>query len=306
MKLSWKLGLELSPLHLAWCRGQLPANAAFRSPKLSDAAQAFADLPSKLGLNPTAFWECVFASTPDCPNNHELAERVLRRLHGPELSATQVSSFTSVLSSLETQYSAAYPELEKELNLRMQPLLQLWEAYGPGLLRQISQLTTPDLLVESAEVHLVQPALGGFGFAHLSTNRIHFEAVLTNSLPNLPESLRLAWLLAQLDLERPTYSELINRHRLRRIAGLALIPAALFAGSELGVSSFGESEIALAIQSWQPETLAAEQHQNAASIRAARLAPVVMTWWETWRAQPENWNIALTGLDRMVEQFENV
>lgn len=322
MKLSWKLSRELSALHLAWCSDRLDGNSlAFRSHELAAAAKDFASLPSKLGVKATVLWETVFALSPDCPQNRQLAERALRKLQGPAATESDVSLVADYLGGLKNQYASAYPDLENELKLRMQPLQQLWEAYGPGLLAQIGGMTSRDLIVDSAEVCLVQPAIGGFGFAHLATNRIHFEAVLTNALPNLPESLRLAWLLSQLDMERPEYSELINRHRLRRIAGLALIPATLSAGAELSLCSLAEREIALAIQYWQPETLAdyavsaavpavnsdtpQPKQGSATGMHAARLAPVILTWWETWLADPNKWSVALTGLDRMIEQFES-
>ena len=48
--------------------------------------------------------------------------------------------------------------------------------------------------------------------------------LLTNIEPRLPETLRLAWLLGQLNLDRPIYSDRVHGHALGEVAELALMP----------------------------------------------------------------------------------
>ena len=52
---------------------------------------------------------------------------------------------------------------------------------------------------------LVQPVLGGAGAAHWLYNSVHIEAVLANPVAELPEVVRLGWLLAQLNFDLPMF-----------------------------------------------------------------------------------------------------
>ena len=65
----------------------------------------------------------------------------------------------------------------------------------------IGRLTERELVVERADVILVHPVLGGGGWAYPPYNAVCFEAVLANPIAELPEVVRLGWLLAQLNLD---------------------------------------------------------------------------------------------------------
>src|SRR5690606_23019649 len=95
----------------------------------------------------------------------------------------------------------------EELELRSAPLREQWEARGGGLLATLARLTTAGLVPEMADVILVHPVLGGGGAAHWQYNSVQFEAVLANPLAELPEVLRLGWLLAQLNFDLPLYED---------------------------------------------------------------------------------------------------
>ena len=152
----------------------------------------------------------MFVTAVDESSDMGLAERTLKKLTGQENSALS-SELQNGLRVIKASFEKQFPHFLDEIPLRVRPLQQLWESCGPGLIRMIQNFTHPELMVPTARVFLVQPILGGFGYAHLATNSLHFEAVLTNEIPELPETLRLAWLLSQLDMERPVYSDLINR-----------------------------------------------------------------------------------------------
>ena len=102
-----------------------------------------------------------------------------------------------------------------------------------------------------------------------------------------------AWLLAQLDLDRPVYSDKINAHRLRAVAGLAMLPAILEAGQELELCRYSPESLAHAMRLWHCETL---------QLDVAKTLAVVSTWWETYQASRPAWPVALTGLDQMLPQ----
>jgi hypothetical protein len=118
------------------------------------------------------------------------------------------------------------------------------------------------------------------------------EAVLTHVDPRLPETLRIAWLLSQLDLDRPVYSEGINAHRLRGVAGLAMLPVVLDAGRELELCHFSAELITRAIELWHADTL---------QVPVDTTSAIVATWWETYQAARPPWKIALHGLDQMLQ-----
>ena len=304
MELTWKQSVDLSAYHLAWCFAYLPDRVPPSAQQdLERCCHELSHLVANLGVADVAFWDALFTLSPECPSNTQLSERIVRRLVGGANTSSQASELAGQFSNLKAAFGSFRPNAEEELRLRAQPLQQLWQAYGPGLLAQLRNLVAPDIIVSRAEIILVQPAAGGFGHAHLSTNRIHFEAVLTNPNEEIPEVLRLAWLLSQLDLERPVYSELINRHRLGRVAGLALVPAVLEASGNLGISTLSESHLEQAIEAWLSPF---KTPKSKAAPAPNLLAPVIMSWWETWRANPSDWRVALTGLDRMLEQLDSV
>ncbi len=125
--------------------------------------------------------------------------------------------------------------------------------------------------MESAGIVLVQPVYGGDGLAHIYTNRVHIEAVLTDVDPRFTEVLRLAWLLGQLNLDRPIFSEQVHGHRLGQIAELALIPVLLSAAEQVQLCTMSAESLTLALQMWTMRDLQSSQ----------RLAQVLSAWWET-------------------------
>jgi hypothetical protein len=174
------------------------------------------------------------------------------------------------------------------LPLRERPLREQWEARGPGLLSHVSQITEEDLIVESAEVLLVHPALGGGGDAHLAANAVRVEAVLANPIAELPEVVRLAWLIAQLKLDLPLYSESIHADRLPHVARYAMLPAILSAAEAVELVRFTPQTMRQAVIAWRLfEPL---------GVDGAGLA---MQWWQTYQETRPPLRVALTALDQM-------
>jgi hypothetical protein len=292
MNLNWKHNLDLSAVHAAWCLSTHRADCRKCSEDLEEAASVLASCAARLSISPSRLWDSLFVLCVDTPDNRGLAERVIIRCVPPSLrSDLMLVHLANAIATLESRFARDYPNFKREMQLRTGPLQQQWEAYGPGLLRLIGQYTDEVLIVEEADVVLVQPILGGAGYAHLSTNRCHIEAVLTNIDSHLTEPIRLAWLLSQVEFEKPVYSDLINAFRLREISGLAMLPPTLKAAEELGLCSFRLDSIQQAIELWR----LAEPNRSSES-----LAEIVITWWETVEASQPEWRTALTGLDRML------
>jgi hypothetical protein len=201
----------------------------------------------------------------------------------PELIAARLARSRI---ALEAAFARAHPQLLEELELRSEPLRLQWEARGAGLMKGIARLFDPDLVVEQADVILVQPALGGGGSAHPPYNSLHIEAVLTNPLAELPEVVRLGWLWAQLNLDLPKFQDALHRDRLHQIGRLAMIPAVLAAAEDVELARLDEATLAMALTAWR-----------ASGAEPAQL----LEWWETRQATAAAWNVALGALDRMLD-----
>ena len=292
MEIHWKTNLELSAMHAAWCLSSFAADCKNCSPELQQAAAELTQAAELLGIPLSRFWELLLVLAIDSPLNRDLAERIMiRSLPAGARTERVLSSLSAAIAAVESQFARGFPNFQNDMRLRTEPLKQQWEAYGPGLLRLIANWTAADLLPREAEVVVVQPIVGGAGFPHLQTNRCHIEALLTNNDPALTETLRLAWLLAQLEFDRPVYSDLVNAFRLRRIGGLAMLPATLLAAQGLELCPYSAAMLEKAITSWRMAT----PDENPAA-----LSQVLMSWWETVEAGQPDWRIALTGLDRML------
>jgi hypothetical protein len=162
-------------------------------------------------------------------------------------------------------------------------------------MRLIAGYTSKDLIVPQCRVLLVQPLFAGGGAAHLDYNAVHLEAMLVNADERLPEVVRLAWLVAQLNHDLPKYSERIPHDRLATIGGLAMLPATLLAAEELGLARFDRATRLAAVHQWLSpafhEVLWSDQEQ---------LVTVIENWWEVCAAGNHAWPAALAALDQMV------
>ncbi|MFO0943594.1 MAG: hypothetical protein U0930_22895 [Pirellulales bacterium] len=294
IELRWKADTRLSALHLAHCAGSFPSDIRWREQTQRAIFEGLDGFADRLDVPVDRFWDLSFQLCLDCSSTRDLAERLVVRCLPPQArSQYLISELTASLQSIAAASEIEQPNFLREIALREAPLREQWEAYGPGLWNQLGQWIEPSLLVEQAEVFLVMPVIGGYGWPHLQTNRCHVEAVLTNAHPQITEVMRLCWLLSQLDFERPRYSELINARRLRRVSGLAMLPPLMNAAEELGLSRFSSEGLLTAITVWRIEP---------PGNRTTALAEVLMVWWDTFRSGEIDWSVALTGLDRMLEE----
>lgn len=293
MKLLWKPNFSASALHAIFAVAHhLPCVEA-RVPEslgeISRSMQAFVQALPELARR--RFWNELIGLASELDGNRDLAERVLIRLVGQDANTKGlIAPLAGWITDVEATMQLLFPKMAEQLELRSRPLKEIWEGYGHGLLAHIGRLTDRSLLVEQAEVVMVHPILGGYGMAHLTQNRITMEAMLTNPLATLPEVIRLAWLLAQLQIDAPYLSENVSQHRLSEVAGLAMLPAVLAAGQVVELTKIDEATMSLAIEQWQIPV-------------PPKIDPVavLMTWWETYLQTRPAWPVALTALDRMLE-----
>jgi hypothetical protein len=255
------------------------------SAALAEAVQGLRDDLSELGVTPEVVFEHLIplAARPESPT--ELAQVTAAKVFGSKKPKDAVGVLARRLWTLDMAFQSAFPRGIEELELRAEPLMGQWEARGPGLIAAVKRLTQSDLLVDRADVILVQPVLGGAGAAHVLYNSVRIEAVLANPIVELPEIVRLAWLLAQLNLDLPMFQGDLPRDRLARVGRLAMLPPVLAAAKEVELVRNNVETLTLALSAW----------------RAPQVEPnTLMEWWETYRAARPPWMVALGALDRMV------
>jgi hypothetical protein len=289
-ELRWTTSFSTSCLHAAEAvaRGQLITDVRMAE-AIAEPAQRLRQSIHAAGLPRTVFWRHLVGLSATIQGSRELALRAATRVVGSAAAERLAPDLAACIAGVEGAVRLALPNLLEELSLRTRPLREHWEAIGPGLLRSVARWSDPELIVPEATVVLVHPSLGGGGAAHLPLNLVHLEAILTHPVPELPESLRLGWLLAQLNLEVPRFSERVRGAHLPVVAELAMLPVTLRAAEDLELLRLNTEVLDLALKTWQ-------------IVTPADLDPVdvVWRWWETYLDTRPRWEIALTALDRML------
>ncbi|MGN6135540.1 MAG: hypothetical protein ACTHOU_13720 [Aureliella sp.] len=291
MELRWQPNFDVSAMHAAWAfdSGRQLVDDALRA-ELRPAVAELAQQAGELHVPRSIFWRQLLSLAADVPSNEQLAQRLFQRLRPDALSPHAVSRLAAAISHCEAIMRRRFPRMLEELALRIGPLRSTWEARGPGLLVLLGEATEPGFIVESATVLPVQPVVGGDGMAHLSTNRVHIELLLTDVDPRLPETLRLAWLLGQLNLDRPSYSEQVHGHALADVAELALLPAILSAAENVQLAQLDQAAVEVALSQW----LRTPEEQLGAR------AQLLLAWWETATESQWPWNTSLAALAQML------
>ncbi|MCO6453764.1 MAG: hypothetical protein J5I93_00475 [Pirellulaceae bacterium] len=298
-ELVWRGGVAASALHAAnW----LLQGRALVSARLEEAVREPAERLEReiehCNVDPREVWLHLVRLSATAESRFQRAEGALRKAGlGPEQSQAAAEQLARPLADLETAHQQAFPDLEQELRLRGGPLQQHWEARGPGLLRALGRRTSEELLVPRAEVILLQPALGGSGQALLPYNTVLLEALLANPHAELPEVVRLAWLVAQLHLDLPVYSERVSPRRLPWVAGLALLPAVLEAAAYVELARADDQTLLLALSAWGLDAAAPDGSEPPATLELVR------SWWTTYSETRPEWSLALLALDRMLDEL---
>jgi hypothetical protein len=288
-QIRWIASLSSSSLHAA---DAIRRGWELVEPQLSTAIRPAAiDLADEIrssGLPQERLWGYLNALAHQIENNRELAATALRKTVGGTANETLTSRLTGRIAAIENAVQSAAPRLVDDLTHRTRPIREQWEAYGPGLLSCLGRDTDPQLIVENAEVVLVYPFLGGGGAAHLLNNSARLEAVLTNHVPELPEVLRLAWLLGQLHHDLPRFTEHVPADRVAELAQWAMIPATLAAAQQLELTAYSDATLRSAVSNWLRSD-------------SATLPNTLALWWQTYVETRPSWSIALQALDRMMD-----
>ncbi|MFV2067434.1 MAG: hypothetical protein ACC645_10675 [Pirellulales bacterium] len=289
MELNWKTSESTSALHAvdALLNGQSLLNAQLAD-RLAPIASGLADDFDEASIPRRRLMEHLLALSSQVANNRALAETALAKVVGRAPSGL-ASRIAGRVSDIEAAFERSVPDLPKELAMRREPLRLQWEARGPGLVGEVGRLTDDDLIAQLAQAVVVYPVLGGAGAAHLTYNAVRIEGVLADPNTDLPEVLRLGWLIAQLHLDLPIYSEAIAAERLGRTAQLAMIPPILAAAEEVELAQLNRETLRSALTAWNVDTA---DHELTATT--------LLDWWSTYAASRPPWSVAMAALDQML------
>ena len=245
-------------------------------------------------ISPEQFWSHLVPLATDIKSVRELAELALLKTLGRREAVPRVGQFRNCLSELMNAFATILPRLSNQWETAVEPFRQRWNYHGPGLLGRIVELTEPGILVDAATVVMVYPALRGGGAAHLPYNLLHIEVQTSDPVVQLPEVVRLAWLLSTLNLDLPRYSEGVQGSRLATVAGLAMIPITLTAAAEVQLAPCDTEALGVALPAWL-----APVHEADSSL------DILTQWWETYRALRPSWATGLQALDRLLDGTGN-
>ncbi len=291
VKLTWSSSFSASAIHSAYA---IFTDGESTHPKLKSlfpAAQHLQTLIADwLDVHAHSGWRLLIGMAASIPSNRSLAEQWLRRVRRNEPSFDACAAqLSGAIGDVEAATALIFPNMLEQLELRSRPIQDQWLGYGRGLMAHLRRLTEPNWLVEQAEGVFLQPVQGGAGYSLNSLNRFAIEAVLTNPLPEIPEVVRVAWLVGQLQSDLPVYSEALGPLRAQPIAALATLVATLAAAEVLELSRCDEATIQLAIEHWQIAIPTVEDISTA-----------LVPWWETYLQTKPTWTIALKALDKML------
>ena len=294
MRLTFKTEPDLSVLHAAAVVGLgLPTIDEKLTSALTGPVGRINARLELSELDSISFW--LWLVRCSLADDAKRVEYALMRAGCSELAVDSIApAVVGQLTDARLAFRGRYPKLVEQLPLRSGPLRELWDAAGPGLLREVGRRTVSTIIPSKATLLLLQPVRGGDGGLIDRDETVWIEAVLTHPEPSIPETLRLVWLLARKGVDRIESNRWVQPERLPQVFALALIPFVLGAGRELGLCRAGESEIVRAVELWH----ASEICQSGTSTES------LVRWWAQMREGELPLPVALKALDKMLDDSE--
>ena len=222
------------------------------------------------------------------PGPLELAEVVLTKTIGHEKAKGLAVKYRSLLTELFHAFDAQRADSSGKPVARETELKQQWNSVGPLYLSRIEQVCEAGLLASDAQVVLVDAAAGGGGMAYLPYNRVCLDGT-TGLSTELPDEVRLAWLLSTLNLDLPKYSEQFRPGGDGDLGSLAMIPSVLWAWKDGDPSACKVECLTYTLRAWF------HGFQGA-----GELAANLHDWWQVYLDSQISWPNALRALDQLV------
>jgi hypothetical protein len=296
MRLSWTPNASASALHAAEliCHHRSKLADSRVETAIGDFARSFGQWIEQSAPNDVGrFWTTLIGHAALLDSNEELAEVVIRKSAMRLSEHSAITQLCGFVDDIEAAYNSLFPKFSEQVSMRAKPLQEHWLGFGQGLLAHLGRLTDKSLVVQEARVVLLQPSLGGSGVSHIDHNMVRIEAVLTNPLAEIPEVVRLAWLLAQLNLDLPMYGESVGNKTLHRLTPLLMLAPILAAAEVVELSRCDDSIAELAIEHWHIPV------PRDKDVRGA-VVPLLMDWWETYLQTRPAWSTAMQAFSKML------
>ena len=289
--LRWLVSLSASCFYAAEAvlRGRGPGDSDLAA-AVAEPAAALAKEIDYAALPAERFWQHLVPLSARIDSNRQLAEVALAKtVRMDQRTRSMIAPLATRIAEVEAAVLRECPGLLDELAARWEPLRGQWDLRGPGLLAGVARLTDERVVVPGADAVLVWPVLGGGGRANLSYNSVLIEAVQGDPVAGLPEVVRLAWLVAQLNADLPIFSELIHPDRVPLVAAAAMLPPVLTAAEELELARCDGPTVRAALEVAEGEF-----------PQWADPAEALLEWWQTYLNSRPAWDVALAALDRML------
>jgi hypothetical protein len=300
-RLRWTTGERLTPIHAARCfalgiRGVDAAIVKGMEAPMAELSSRLAAAELDFGL----FWQRLVRDSAAGASDLDACTAALTSAGCSPLSVDAIASaIVSQLADIRLVHQERFPKLAEQISLRARPLREQWEGYGAGLLKRIGKLTHPSFVPKNVSCLLLSPYRGGEGGQDASAQRIWIEAVLTNPFPEVPELLRLVWLVSQVGLIEGLLSGTEDSHgdpwvappHLPRVAALAMMPLTLEAASYLELIPAS------------PQTLPSLFGKAAQAWRISIDVPtldILENWWRQFQDLQTPPAVTLKALDRML------
>ena len=285
--LKWVASLTSTAIYAAEAvsRG-LPLLPSQLDHRFLDAARDLRQWIVSTGRPPASIWNQLGGLSADIEDPHELASGAISKsaMASDRAAVTALGEF---LHRLKDTIRMAFPDLVEELIVRAKPIREQWESRGPGLLEELNLQTGLTIAPQSAEVLLVAPILGGGGHTLFKYDRVFLEAVSDHVNPDIPETVRLAWLIAQLGAIHAELGDSIPEGRFPLVIQLALLPPVLIAAESVGWMTFSPQQIRDVLATWHIPTLPDRP-----------IHEWLVHWWENHRQASQDWNTSLRSLDQ--------
>jgi len=160
------------------------------------------------------------------------------------------------LEEAKSDYAATFPDLSEQIDLRCRPLRDRWDTCGFGLLRLFEkkfwggESANQEFWVDDLPLVMIQPARGGDGGFDAISPCVWMEAMLTDVDQQVPEILRLAWLVSCLSADRVMTQRNADREAcvVCQLASLALM---LDLGTEFDLIRSAELPVVRAMEMWR-------------------------------------------------------
>lgn len=237
--------------------------------------------------HPDRFFEHLPALAGEFSGCREIARLALTRLIHSERAARLAGPYAEILTEIAATTLPGVQRLGSMVEEHLPALQAAWKVDGIGLLADVAHWTDQAVVAEDLSALAVAPVRGGGGAAYPTYNRVCIEIVGDDLVPELPEVVRLVWLISQLNLDLPQFSEALTPQRAHLVTKLAMLTAVVAAWHDRDAAAVDEPQLGTALGAWLGEL-----------PEPATISPALVQWWGVYCERRPAWPVALQALDQ--------